>query len=235
MVTRRPRQGGRDAAFLVSSATPDARTLLLANDVLSASNIAPPALDKMGLRLLAHIANMPYVLIASTASPHNNLSELIGKAPRSPQRIFVGSVGEQSVAHFAIQRVRAHHGLPLEAVAYNGGHAALQALVTHQVSVALVPLPSALPYLGGGRIKAWAIAESRRHPSIPYVQTTAQAGVKNFEASSAFGVYTPAKTPQSVIDELNAMLARSPEFESARQVFADFGLRLEHRVNTAGR
>lgn len=229
-VTRRPRQSGREAAVLVSSAAPDGRTLLLAGDAPMASTSAPPLFDNTRLRLLAYVASMPYVLIASPESSHSNLGELIGKASRSPHKIFLGSVGEQSAGHFVLQRVRSRHGLQLEAVAYNGGHAALQAVVTRQVSVALVPLPSVLPYLGGGRIKAWAIAQSRRHPSIPRVQTTAQAGVEDFEAESAFGIYTQSNTPQSVVDELNAMLSRSPESESARQVFAEFGLRLEHRI-----
>lgn len=109
----------------------------------------------------------------------------------------------------------------------------LHAVATKQVSTALVPLPAVLPYLGAGRVKILAIAEPRRHPSIPHVQTTAQAGLADFAATGWFGVFAPAGTPQSVIHDLNAALARDPGSEQTRQVFSEFGLRLEHRAADA--
>jgi tripartite-type tricarboxylate transporter receptor subunit TctC len=101
--------------------------------------------------------------------------------------LLIGSAGEKSAAHVAIELLRLRHGLPIEPIAYNGGNAALQAVATKQVSTALVPLPAVLSYLGAGRIKALAIAEPRRHPGIPTVQTTAEGGVRDFEATGWFG------------------------------------------------
>ena len=235
MVKRRPRQGGRDAAVVVSSAAADGRTLLLASSIPAGSKATSrsnwPA--DIALRPVALVASMPYVLIANSESRHASLGDLIREARGAPERQLIGSAGEKSAGHLALGLLRLHHGLAVEPVAYNGGHAALQAVATKQVSTALVPLPAALPYLGGGRIKALAIAESRRHPGIPQLQTTAEAGVADFEAIGWFGVFVAAGTPQSVIRGLNTMLARSPESEQTRQVFSDFGLRLEHRAADA--
>jgi tripartite-type tricarboxylate transporter receptor subunit TctC len=197
----------------VASTAPDGRTLLLAS--------TPAALE---LKSIARVASMPFVLIAESGL-HSNLHDLI----RFPgPRVLMGSAGERSVGHLAIERLRARHGSPVEAVAYNGGIAALNAVVAKQVSTALVPLPSVLPYLGGGRIRIWAVADSRRHAAIPHVPTTTEAGLADFEAVRWFEVLAPPATPRRIIQDLNALLANGPESKDARQLFTDLGLRLEH-------
>jgi tripartite-type tricarboxylate transporter receptor subunit TctC len=227
-VTRRPRRAGNDAADAVSSSTADGRTLLLASGIFasSAESSRPKPSAPAGLRPVALVASMPYVLIATSDARHATLDDLLRRAPG---RLLVGSAGEKSAGHFAIERLRARHGLSIEPIAYNGGIAALHAVATKQVNAALVPLPAALPYLGAGRVNVLAIAEPRRHPSIPQVRTTAQAGLPDFQATGWFGVFAPAGTPQSVIRDLDAVLARAAP-ESTRQLFSEIGLRLEYRA-----
>jgi tripartite-type tricarboxylate transporter receptor subunit TctC len=180
------------------------------------------------LQPVALVASMPYVLIASGDSSVESVGEVIREARAAPDRMLIASAGERSAGHLAIQLLRSRYGLPLEPVAYNGGTAALQAVATKQVSTALVPLPAVLPHLGNARVKVLAIAAPRRHPSISHVETTAEAGIGDFEAVDLFGVFAPARTPTSVIRELNVMLARSPRSEPTRQFFSELGLRLEH-------
>lgn len=221
-VTRRHKLAGSDAAAAVSSAAADGRTLLLANSI-------PPD----SLRPVALVARMPYVLIATSNSQHQSLGDLIREARVGPDRVLVASAGERSIGHLAVELLRMRRGLPMEVVAYNGGNAALQAVAAKQVSAALVPLPAVLPYLSGARLKALAIAGPRRHPSIPHVQTSAQAGVADFEATGWFGLFAPAATAQAAIHDLNSRLARGPESDQTQQVFADLGLRLEHGATDA--
>ena len=215
VVTRRPRRAGRDAIDAVLSAAADGRTLLLASGVTDS------------LRPIASVASMPYVLIAVGDSKVAGLGDLVLAARSAPGRSFIASAGEQSPAHAAIGLFK-RQGLPIEALGYNGGNAALQAVAAKHVSAALVPLPAALPYLSGGRIKALALTEAQRHPAIPAVPTSAEAGLAAFEASTIFSVSAPAGTPLPVIRELGSRLARGPESESARQTFYELGLRLEH-------
>jgi len=220
VVTRRPRRAGRDAIDAVSSAAADGRTLLLASGL-------PEKLRPVG-----SVASMPYVLIAAADSQSAGLGDLIRAARGAPGRTFIASAGEQSPAHSAIGLFR-RQGLPIEALGYNGGYAALQAVAAKHVSAALVPLPAALPYLPGGRINALAITEAQRHPAVPTVPTSAESGLAAFEASTIFSVFAPAGTPLPVIRELDSRLARGPESESARQTFYDLGLRLEHRATAS--
>ncbi len=212
-VTRKPRRGGHDAAAAVASAAPDGRRLLLAGTTAA-----------LELKSIARVASMPFVLIAESGS-HSSRHDLIRSAG---PRMLVGSAGERTVGHLAIEHLRTRHGSRIEAVAYNGGIAALNAVVAKQVSTALVPLPSVLPYLGGGRIRIRAVAEPRRHPAIAHVPTTAQAGLADFEAVGWFEVLAPPATPRPIIQELSALLANGPQSNDARQLFTDLGLRLEH-------
>ena len=216
VVTRRPRRAGRDAVDAVSSATADGRTLLLASH-------APN-----GLRQVATVASMPYVLISTGDSIAAGLGDLVRHARAAPARSFIASPGEQTPAHAAIRLLR-QQGLPIEPLGYNGGYAALQASAAKHVSAALVPLPAALPYLPGGKIKALAIADARRHPAIPGVPTSGESGFAAFEASTLFSVFAPAATPSSIIRELDSRLAHGRGSEHASQTFYDLGLRLEHR------
>jgi tripartite-type tricarboxylate transporter receptor subunit TctC len=227
-VTRKHRQGGREAAALVSRAEPDGRTLLLTNDVPGEAHSGSDA----ALWPVASIAGMPYVLVAAHDSKHADLAELIRDA-RSAERTFVATAGGRGAAHHALVRLRERHGLRIEPVAYNGGNAALQAVVTKQPPTAFVPLPAVLPYASGGRLKILAIADSRRHPSIPHVQTGGEGGLLDFEAVGWFGLFAPSGTSRSVLRDLDAMLARGPQSEPTRQTFEGLGLRLEHRTADA--
>jgi tripartite-type tricarboxylate transporter receptor subunit TctC len=205
VVTRKPRQSGNEAAANVSSAAADGRTLLLASSV--PRGLPSAARAGLALRPVALVASMPYVLIASADSRHASLGDLFREVRVAPHRLLIASAGEQSVGHLAIELLRSRYAAPADAVAYNGGIAALQAVATKQVSAAVVPLPAALPYLSGGRLKALA----------------------GFEEAGWFGLFAPSATPLPVIRELNAALARQPASELTRQTFTELGLRLEHR------
>ena len=224
-VARKPRQGGHEAAAAVASAAADGRTLLLASAMPAGPRLQPVAI----------VATMPSVFVTG-ASQRTSLNDEIRDVVRdlirpAGRRLFVASAGERSAGHLALERLRLDRGSPVEPVAYNGGVAALHAVATRELSTALVPLPAAVPYLGGGRIRVLAVAEPRRHPAIPETPTTAQAGLGDFRATGWFGLFAPAATPDSAIHEINARAARIAEAEDARRLFLELGVRLEHRAH----
>ncbi|HYH41545.1 MAG TPA: tripartite tricarboxylate transporter substrate-binding protein [Burkholderiales bacterium] len=221
-VTRKTRQSGAEAAAAVASAAADGRTLLLAGTDAEPTGRSPT----LQLRPVALVASMPFVLVAHSESSSGEILDLI-RGTRG--RLLVGSAGEKTVSHAAIERLRARRGSTIEAVPYNGGIAALHAVATRQVSAALVPLPAVLPYLAAGHVRLLAIAEPRRHPRIPQVPTSAEVGLPELDAVSAFGVFAPVATPLPVVRELEAALARGERSAETREVFLDFGLRLEYR------
>jgi len=235
ILARKPRQGGREARAAVSMAVADGRTVLLASGAETplSGRLPERAPGSVELRSVAIVASMPYVLIVRTASTYENARNLVGDAGATSTRALIGSPGERSAGHLAIERLRLLHRRAIEPVAYNGGVNAAQAVATGQVSAALVPLPAAFPYVVGGRLKAVAIAESRRHPSIPVVPTNEEAGVAALHAAGWFAVFAPARTSPSTVHELQARLSRAAHPADTRQAFYDLGLRLEPSPDTA--
>src|SRR5688500_12996127 len=158
VVTRKHRQAGNVALSYVSAAAADGRTLLFAPAAGAVGGLVTP---------IAVVATMPYVVVTTSDVPWKTLGELIRDAVPRESRLFFGSPGGLSAGHAAIAKLRSHARIPVEAVSYNGGNAALQAIAQKQVSAALVPLPTVLPYLPAGRVTAIAITDRRRHPAIP--------------------------------------------------------------------
>ena len=228
IVTRKPRRGGREAVSAVSSAPPDGRTLLL---VSGRDDPAPGAsswvVSDTPFKRVSVIASMPYVLIVTREPRYAKADDLIAAARVGSPAVFVGTPGERTVGHVALDRLRSLARVRLEPVAYNGGVKALDALVTRQVTAAVVPLPAALPYLPTGRLRALAIADARRHPAIPLVPTNADAGLPALNAITSFAVLATAKTPPAIVRDIEAKLARVAEAPDARQLFYELGLRLE--------
>ncbi|HYC46830.1 MAG TPA: tripartite tricarboxylate transporter substrate-binding protein [Burkholderiales bacterium] len=219
VVTRKHRQVGNVALSYVSAAAPDGRTLLFAPAAGAGRTV---------LRPVAIVATMPYVVVTTGDVPWKTLGELVRDAGPRDSRLLFASPGGLSAGHAALRSLRARMRIPVEPVSYNGGNAALQAVAQKQVVASLVPLPTVLPYLPAGRVKAIAIADTRRHPAISDIRTSAESGFDGFEAAGAFAVFAPSATPPGVVRDLDRKLARIGAGD-ARDLFEAFGLRLEHR------
>lgn len=228
VLARKPRQGGREALATLEAAPADGRRLLLASGA-AAPVFGPPgdtAPRAVELRSVAVVASMAYVLIAKAGSPRENGSNIVEGLRATSSRALIGSPGERTAGHLAIERLRFLHHRAIEPVAYNGGVNAAHAVVSGQVSAALVPLPAVLPYVAGRRVKALAIAESRRHPAIPLVPTNEEAGLGALEATAWFSVFAPAATPPWVVHDLQSRLSHAAYPADTRHTFYDLGLRL---------
>ena len=219
VVTRKHRQVGNVALTYVSAAAPDGRTLLFAPAAGAVRRVLTP---------IAIVATMPYVVVTTSDVPWKTLPELVRDAAPRESRLLFASPGGGSAGHAAVAFLRARLRVPVEAVTYNGGNAALQAVATKQVNASLVPLPTALPYLPAGRVRAIAIADTRRHPAIPDVRTSAEAGFEGFEATGAFAVFAPPATPSEIVRGLDTQLGRI-DTRDALELFGMLGLRLGHQ------
>ena len=228
VVVRRSRLGGREAVAALSRAPADGRTLLLASGPDGTAFASSAwAVSGASLKRVSLVASMPYVLIALREPRYAKADDLLAAARVGSPAVFVATPGEITVGHLAIERLRSLGRVSFEPVAYNGGIKALDALVTRQVTAAIVPLPAALPYLPAGRVQALAIAETRRHPAIPLVPTNAEAGLPALNAITWFAVLATTKTPPPIVHEIQARLARLSEAPDARELFWELGLRLE--------
>ena len=219
VVTRKHRQLGNVALSYVSAAAPDGRTVLFAPVAGAARDALTP---------VAMVATMPYVVVTTADVPWKTLGEVFRDAVPRESRLLFASPGGTSAGHAALSMLRSRQRVPVEAVTYNGGNAALQAVATQQVVASFVPLPTVLPYLPAGRVRAIAIADVRRHEAIPEVRTSAEAGYAGFIATGSFGVFAPKATPRETVRELDAKLVNVATRDAA-ELFSALGLRLGHQ------
>jgi tripartite-type tricarboxylate transporter receptor subunit TctC len=224
-VVRRHRRGGSEASAIVSAALPDGRTLLLAS--VPITPVRPQAGAATRLAKVAMVARMPYAWVLPADSFASSLGELLRGGTT---RLLTAHPGERTVAYAPLERLRAIPASGVEPIAYNGGVAALNAVASAHAAAALVPLAAVLPYLGAGRIRVLAVADTARHESLPRVPTTAEAGLANAEAVVGFAVFAPADIPPSSRRPIAAALSSVADGDEARALFLGMGVRLEYRA-----
>jgi tripartite-type tricarboxylate transporter receptor subunit TctC len=227
-LTRRLGQGGKAAAMIVSAAPADGSKLLLAS-TFPVQRTAANGKRGSDLRPIALVATMPYVLVVTPQSSIADVSNLFGPTRGSRIRTLIASAGGTSASHRLLEQLRLKVAPSTEPVAYNGGGAALQAILVSEAHAAVVPLPVLASHTAGGAgVRVLAIADSRRHPLIPDIPTLAEAGLAPFTAVGWFAVFAPAATPAAVFRDLDMLLSRGVGLPAPRDLFTGYGLRLEH-------
>ena len=212
-VLRRVRGKTNAGTRYVAQAAADGYTLLFADTptitVFPVLNPQPPINISTDLVPVAMFARMPLALIMATDHPVETVRGLIERAHRLPGSINYASAGEGSTSHLAGELFAAMSGAPIVHVNYNGSLPAMNAVLTGQVQLGLVPLPAVLPFLGGGKIRIVAMASASRHPAVAEVTTIAEAGIPGFDASGWFGLFAPARTPSAIVSLLNYDINRA--------------------------
>jgi len=212
-----PGATGTIGATRVARAQPDGYTLLLG---ISASNAIAPAIYKSlpynAATDFAPVARIAYggnLLAANPAFPASNVKQLIAIASKPDSQVMVGSWGNGSGGHLALEALNQQTGKHLVHVPYKGVGAVLNDLMGGQIKVAMVDAASALPLVKAGKIKALAMTGPKRASVFPDVPTLVEQGI-DFDTASWYGVFAPAKTPAPVVERLAAALdkvLRQPE------------------------
>jgi tripartite-type tricarboxylate transporter receptor subunit TctC len=207
---------------MAARATPDGYTILMSDR--SALAVAPhlyksvpydPVRDFAPITLTALT---PTLLVAHPSVPAATLAEFIGYAKSQPHEVQFASAGPGTNNHIALELFELATGVNAVPVHYKGGGASTQAIVSGEVKVGFAALPSMLPHVKAGRVKAYAITGTERFPGAPDVPTTAESGVPGLELEFWIGMLAPLRTPGAVISRLNhdvADVLRSPAMHAA--------------------
>jgi len=150
----------------------------------------------------------PFILVLHPSVAATTVKELVALARPRPDGLIYGSGGNGSVAHFSGEQFRALTGVSLVHVPYKGAGPAVTDLIGGRLQFMFENLPTVLPHIRSGRLKALAVGTKTRSAQLPEYPTMIEAGVPGFEASTAFGVLSPAKTPASVVDRLNREIVK---------------------------
>ncbi len=151
----------------------------------------------------------PLLLVANPAFAPDNLRELVGYTKAHPDQVNYGSGGNGITAHLAMELLQQRAGIKLRHIPYKGSPAALADVMSNQISLAFDALPSAMPHVQSGKLKALGISGKRRSPQLPNVPTLAEQGLEDFEIYSWVGILAPAGTPEATVAKLNAAIRRA--------------------------
>jgi tripartite-type tricarboxylate transporter receptor subunit TctC len=207
--------GGTIGPTYVSKATADGYTLLWGGtSSLAMGPALYPHLNYDPLKSFAPISMVvrsPDVLAARSDLAAGNLQALIAEAKAKPGALTFGSAGVGSSTHLAGEFFKSSYSIDLLHIGYNGGAPAVTALMAKQIDVLFETVPTLLPHIKSGAIKAYAVAGAKRSPLLPDVPTFREATGQDFKAYSWFGLLAPAGTPvaviQRLVEALNATLA----------------------------
>ena len=197
---------GTVAYTMVARSTPDGYTLvygtssIAVNAVLKAS---PPYDPVTGFQPISMLLAIQNVLVVPNSLPVRSVSELVQMAKNKPGELNYVSLGTGSTPHLSAELFRAAAGINIQQVAYKQTTQAYVDLIENRVQLWIASMPSALPHVQTGKLRALAVTGSRRSPASPDVPTMVESGIP---AESTFwqGVFGPAGTPTAVVQKLNA-------------------------------
>ena len=218
VVENRPGAGGNLGADLVAKSQADGYTLLMGtvgthgiNKALYSKMPFDPQKDFAPITLVAGVPNVMVMNVDRAAALGiSNVSDFIKYARAHPGQLNMASSGSGTSIHLAGELFKSMTGTFMTHIPYTGSTPALLALVSGQVDVMFDNLPSALPHVKGGKLKAFAVTSAQRSAAVPDLPTIEEAGqLKGFEASSWFGLLAPAATPPEVVARIQVEVARA--------------------------
>jgi len=213
IVDNKPGASGNIAYQYVANAKPDGYTLLISYSGYHVGNPAlmdklpwDPVKDFSPIALLTISTN---VIAVHPSVPVNNLKEFIAYAKANPGKLNYASQGNGSVSHIGTEMFKQSTGIEMVHVPYKGSGPAIQDVLAGQVQVFISTPPSLMQHVQSGKLKGLAVTGKNRHPGMPNVPTTAEAGLPSFQLESWVGLFAPAGTPAPVVAKLTDSVKKS--------------------------
>jgi tripartite-type tricarboxylate transporter receptor subunit TctC len=166
----------------------------------------------------------PNILVVHPTLPVRSVKELLALAKAKPGQLAFASGGIGSSSHLSAELLKYMTKIDLVHVPYKGMGPALIDLVSGQTQLAMATMASALPHIRNKRMRPLAVSTGKRVAVVPEVPTMMEAGVKDFEYSTWYGVLVPAGTPQAVITRLNAELVKALAMPDVKERFGAQGV-----------
>jgi tripartite-type tricarboxylate transporter receptor subunit TctC len=222
---------GNIAYQQVAMAPKDGYTLLIS---YSAYHVGNPAMfsklpwaqkDLVPVALLTAATN---VIAAHPSVPADNLKDFIAYTKANPGKLNFASQGNGSLSHVGTALFEQVTGTDMVHVPYKGSGPAIQDVLAGQVQVFMTTPPSVMQHVQVGKLKAFAVTGKSRHPGLPNVPTTAEAGLAGFELEAWVGLFAPAGTPAPVIAQLSDAVKRALDTPEAKANAAKQGIEIRY-------
>jgi tripartite-type tricarboxylate transporter receptor subunit TctC len=227
-VDNKPGAGGNIGADIVAKSAPDGSALVVGTVGTHAINAS--LYDKMpynnikDFTPITFLAATPNLLVVNKTVPANNVKELIELAKKKP--LSFGSSGSGTSIHLSGELFNTLAGVKMQHIPYKGRAQAIPDLLGGRIDMIFDNMPSALPLVKAGELRALAVTSARRSAAAPDVPTMAEAGLPGFEATSWFALYAPAGLPRDIQMKINAETLRVMALPDVREKLATLGLEI---------
>ena len=231
VVDNRGGGSGNVAYQAVARAAPDGYTLL---NSYSAYHVGNPNLtpklpwaqkDFVPVALITVATN---VITVHPSVPANNLGEFISYLKKNPGKLSYASQGNGSLSHIGTEMFKLQTQTSMVHIPYRGSGPALQDVLSGQVQVFITTPPSVMGQVQVNKLKGLAVAGKVRHPGLPGVPTTAEAGLKGFELEAWVGIFAPAGTPADVVAKLSSQIKAALELPETKTRADTSGVELRY-------
>ena len=207
VVDNRSGANGVVAAELVAKSSRDGYTI----HVVTSSHVTNPAVyprlsydTVKDFTAVSELAEAPLVMVVHPSMKVSNVAEFIEVAKAKPDSLNYASAGLGNMTQVAAELFSLMAGIKMTHVPYKGSGPAIIDLIAGRITVYFPPVPSALPHIQSGKLKALAVTGSKRSKTAPALPTIAESGVSGYEAGSWYGLVVPAGTPMTIVNTLHA-------------------------------
>jgi tripartite-type tricarboxylate transporter receptor subunit TctC len=172
--------------------------------------------------LISNLSMFPYLLVTHPSLPVKNVKELIALAKARPGEITYSSPGSGNGQHLATALFISKANVEILHIPYKGNAPSVLAVLSGETQITHSSIPSILPHVRAGKVRALGVATAKRIPSLPDFPTVAEAGLPGFEASGWVGMIGPANMPKDIVRRLNqAIVATLNQKSTIDRMLAD--------------
>jgi tripartite-type tricarboxylate transporter receptor subunit TctC len=226
VVDNKPGAGGTIGSDLAAKAPADGYTLLLAT---SSTHSIGPSFGKVPYDAVAdftpisHVGNAPSLMLVPNSSPARTVKEWVEHARRNPGKLNYASSGNGTVVHLGTEYFKAQAGLFLVHIPYRGTALAIPDLVSGKLDVLFDSLPSGLPHVKEGRLRALGVTSAKRSPLLPDLPAVSET-VPGYETVTWFGLYGPKGLPADIVNRVNAAVNQALQDADVKERLARLGI-----------
>lgn len=220
--------GGTIGAGEAAKAPADGYTILLTTT--STHSVSPHLFDnlpydvKKDFTPIAHLGTAGTVLLVTPNLPVNSVQELIDYAKANPGQLNYASSGNGTIVHLGTEAFMSQAKIDMTHVPYRGTGQAITDLMSGNVQVLMDAIPTGMPYVKKGQLKALAVTTTERSPLAPELPTLDESGLPGFVSTTWFGVYTPAGVPEERQARLHEAFVRAVQDPAVAERLRTLGI-----------
>jgi tripartite-type tricarboxylate transporter receptor subunit TctC len=225
IIENKPGGGNNIGVDYVVKSPADGYTMLLVNPANGINTTLYKDLPFNFIRDIAPVAGIvrtPNVMEVPATLPVKSVAEFISWCKANPGKVNMASSGSGTSVHLSGELFKSMTGCNMLHVPYKGAGPALPALIAGEVHVMFDNLPSSIPHIKGGRLRALGVTSAERDPNLPDVPTVAET-VPGYEATAWFGIGMPKGSPREAIDKMNATVNAALSDPGMLKRYADLG------------